>query len=1301
MSQLVRYSFVSPSKKTFKSFVHLVFFFIFAVGVITLLLCIRKNNLKLYNMKLNYYLCRSLVFLLIMFGISMSLYGVTIEVKTEGSLEQAIADCDAPSLQELKIVGRINSVDIAYLRTNEGRLANIEKLDLNDVIIVIDGGAYANLTYSDNSVTMDNYCITFYLSDENRKEVLKSSNMMGGRDYTISYYTNNLAGAFANMNYECIIMPKDMKEVGIMTFYHCANLTEVDFSNSVEIIEEFSFERCVSLVDLDLSKVRKLGKSAFSGCTNFRSTADSTVYLSSLDTIPDNVFGYPSTDYIYCESIKNIVLSNKLRHIGESAFSYCKKLQAADLPEGLETIGNYAFGYCDNLSSVNIPSTVRSLNRTMFDRTPFINSLPVEDKVVYLRTTALCYKRTDYQYSNISLTIREGTTEIGDLFAGDYNDIVNVSLPSSIRRIGSSAFSNCRSLKNINLPEGLEEIADGFNGGVFEYCKNLSGITFPSTLKKIGSRAFNYCQELEFLELPEHLEVIGYYAFRNCSKITSLTLPESVKIIGEEAFYGCPITGEVTIPKGVEQLGANILSGLSRINYLAENATHMESASYGGTIFSAENIYIGANVRQLPHNAFSYSSDIKNVVFEERTDKSELVIGPNCFTGISIETLNLPKGKIEICLGAFAYSTISSIEVQGVVTKMGEDYNPSMGWTSGAFSGIESLKEVSFPDGLTHVGYGSFSGCSNLASVNLGNSVRSIGERAFEGCALTGNIHLGEHLESIGESAFYECGFSTFKIPESVKSIGSSAFCQCLSLTEIDIPNTVEIVSDRMFYNCKALKRVHLPEGVKEIGEFAFYDCDFEEIVIPSTVTKIGKDFLGFTKSGWDRNLRIIESHILNPWEIPTQYRIFRQEDFSIASLRVPAGTLQAYQDTKPWNQFKRIREIGCENPDNTLTAEGFKIPTGRNRLLSIFLNNQTTDYTAFQFDIALPNNLIINEENSKTGAYVVRKGYRFGDINQKLIVKDSGYDRYTIESKSSSNSFIKGTEGELLTISLHAHETTELGECAAYLEGIVFTRVDGTKHELYDVKIPITLIDGSDIYSGDTNNDGVVDVSDAVAAINYILEKSTGVFELYAADTNNDGEVDVFDIIKMIDIILSNSKNTAPRRVVAPEPVLENIILMTEGNGIWMGIEHPERFTAFQFNVKVPDGAELKALEYTEALGHQLLFAKSGDNLYTVVGFSMNNEKLSIKNDKLIKMCLYGNTDGEVLVSNIKFVTPEEEIVRFNDGTLSITTNISGIATEQYDKEIYDMFGRKLINDQRHLGHGVYIVGGKKIVIK
>ena len=119
-------------------------------------------------MKLNYYLCRSLVFLLIMFGISMSLYGVTIEVKTEGSLEQAIADCDAPSLQELKIVGRINSVDIAYLRTNEGRLANIEKLDLNDVIIVIDGGAYANLTYSDNSVTMDNYCITFYLSDENR-----------------------------------------------------------------------------------------------------------------------------------------------------------------------------------------------------------------------------------------------------------------------------------------------------------------------------------------------------------------------------------------------------------------------------------------------------------------------------------------------------------------------------------------------------------------------------------------------------------------------------------------------------------------------------------------------------------------------------------------------------------------------------------------------------------------------------------------------------------------------------------------------------------------------------------------------------------------------------------------------------------------------------------------------------------------------------------------------------------------------------------------------------------------------------
>lgn len=139
---------------------------------------------------------RMVVILLSMMPLAVS--AVTVEVKTAGTLEQVIDDSDEWSFKDLKIVGQLNATDILYLRTGTGRIATIENLDLAEVTVVSGGGAYATIQYSDNSVTMDNYKITFYSSDKNSKEVEMVSNMMGGNNYLITYYSNNLAGAFAN-----------------------------------------------------------------------------------------------------------------------------------------------------------------------------------------------------------------------------------------------------------------------------------------------------------------------------------------------------------------------------------------------------------------------------------------------------------------------------------------------------------------------------------------------------------------------------------------------------------------------------------------------------------------------------------------------------------------------------------------------------------------------------------------------------------------------------------------------------------------------------------------------------------------------------------------------------------------------------------------------------------------------------------------------------------------------------------------------------------------------------------------------
>ena len=61
-----------------------------------------------------------------------------------------------------------------------------------------------------------------------------------------------------------------------------------------------------------------------------------------------------------------------------------------------------------------------------------------------------------------------------------------------------------------------------------------------------------------------------------------------------------------------------------------------------------------------------------------------------------------------------------------------------------------------------------------------------------------------------------------------------------------------------------------------------------------------------------------------------------------------------------------------------------------------------------------------------------------------------------------------------------------------------------------------------SDVVMGDANGDKLVNVTDIVATVNYIMEKPSEGFNKEAADVNNDGAINVTDIVKMVSIIMS-----------------------------------------------------------------------------------------------------------------------------------------------------------------------------------
>ncbi len=81
-------------------------------------------------------------------------------------------------------------------------------------------------------------------------------------------------------------------------------------------------------------------------------------------------------------------------------------------------------------------------------------------------------------------------------------------------------------------------------------------------------------------------------------------------------------------------------------------------------------------------------------------------------------------------------------------------------------------------------------------------------------------------------------------IADGVTEIGTGAFevAYCGVKTVI-IPSTVTKIGKRAFSCCELLQEVVIPEGVQSIGVEAFYNChSLKSIKIPSTVTSIGAD---------------------------------------------------------------------------------------------------------------------------------------------------------------------------------------------------------------------------------------------------------------------------------------------------------------------------------------------------------------------------------------------------------------------------------------------------------------------------
>ena len=267
----------------------------------------------------------------------------------------------------------------------------------------------------------------------------------------------------------------------------------------------------------------------------------------------------------------------------------------------------------------------------------------------------------------------------------------DITIPSeldghSVVSIRNSAFSYCRDLTSINVPEGVTSIGNY----AFYTCDSLTSINIPGGVTSIEDSTFSGCSRLANIEIPSSVTSIGNSAFSSCISLTSINIPEGVTSIGEGAFSGCRSLTSIEISSSVISIGNYAFNGCRSLTSINVEENNQSYCSEDAILFNKDKTEL-----------IRYPS--------KKVDKQYVI--PNSVTSIG-------NYAFEDC------SNLTSIDIPSSVTSIGNS----------AFAGCSSLTSIEIPEGVTSIGEYAFYNCRSLTSIEIPNSVTSIGEKAFNEC---------------------------------------------------------------------------------------------------------------------------------------------------------------------------------------------------------------------------------------------------------------------------------------------------------------------------------------------------------------------------------------------------------------------------------------------------------------------------------------------------------------------------------------------------------------------------------------
>lgn len=394
-------------------------------------------------------------------------------------------------------------------------------------------------------------------------------------------------------------------------------------------------------------------------------------------------------------------------------------------------------------------------------------------------------------------------------------------------------------IPNFLLIDGKEYRVTKIEGhDAWQAIANFNGnVIISKGITEIGKASFNGANKITGVEIPDSVTLISDYAFQYCKSLTKIEIPGTVKKIGNwwgnvngQIFNGCSNLKEVILEEGIEEISGR---------------------------------------------AFDSCSKVK----EWKLPKSLKRIGPCAFRNISVEEFNIPENVESIAATFISSSNLSRINV--------DSNNKYFTSVDGILFDKDSTRLIKYPENRDGNSYevpntvktidaNAFISCKNLQTIVIADSVEKIGDSAFDGSKLK-TINLGGGITNISNKPFYgawnltninvitendkyesENGIlfnkgktilikyppaiingEVYEIPNTVVEIGPQSFYRS-QIKNVIIPSSVKKIGSESFFQCYNLEEVNLPEGLERIEWRALYGCHkIKTIVVPSSVTFI------------------------------------------------------------------------------------------------------------------------------------------------------------------------------------------------------------------------------------------------------------------------------------------------------------------------------------------------------------------------------------------------------------------------------------------------------------------------------